>query len=50
MEIVLDMGRHGVFIWPAYAAFAVIFLGLFWWAVGSNARAKAKLDAMEREK
>ena len=48
MEFVFDMGRHGVYIWPAYAAFAAIFVGLGWWVIRSNAKARARLEAMER--
>ncbi|MEM7270861.1 MAG: heme exporter protein CcmD [Pseudomonadota bacterium] len=50
MEIVLDMGAHGRFIWPAYAAFVVIIGGLYWWIAASNARARAKLDELERDR
>ena len=49
MEIVTDMGAHGAYIWPAYGAFTVIFVGLYWWAASSNAKARKKLEEMERK-
>lgn len=47
MQIVTDMGAHGAYIWPSYAAFVVIFGGMAWWAVSGNARARARLAALE---
>lgn len=50
MEIVTDMGAHGAYIWPAYAAFAAIFVGLYWWIASANARTRKKLEEMERKR
>ena len=49
MEIVTDMGAHGVYIWPAYGAFALIFAGLYWWIASANAKTRRKLEEMERK-
>ena len=49
MEIVTDMGAHGAYIWPAYAAFVVIFAALFWWAASTNAKTRKQLEEMERK-
>ncbi len=48
MEIVTDMGAHGAYIWPAYGAFTVIFVGLYWWIASANAKTRKKLEEMER--
>lgn len=48
MTFVWDMGPHGLYIWPAYAAFALVFLGLALWAGRSAARARAELERRER--
>ncbi|MEM7544877.1 MAG: heme exporter protein CcmD [Pseudomonadota bacterium] len=50
MEIVTDMGPHGLYIWPAYGAFVLIFAGLVVWAWRGNARAKAELARLEGQK
>ena len=47
MEIVTDMGAHGRFIWPAYAAFVLIFAGLVIWAWRGNAKARENLTKLE---
>lgn len=49
MEFVTDMGAHARYVWPAYGAFAVIFGGLWLWVRVTGARAKAELEARERE-
>lgn len=50
MEIITDMGAHARFIWPAYAAFVVIFVGLAVWAWRGNAAAKAELEKLEAKR
>ncbi len=50
MEIVVDMGAHGRFIWPAYAAFVVIFAGLALWIWRTNAKAREDLAKLEARK
>lgn len=50
MQIVTDMGAHAIFVWPAYAAFIVLFGGLVWWAASSNARARARLETLEKSR
>lgn len=47
MQIVTDMGAHGAYVWPSYAAFVVIFAGLAWWAISANAKARARLESLE---
>lgn len=47
MEIVTDMGAHARYVWPAYAAFAVIFAALVIWVWRSGARARAELKRLE---
>lgn len=42
-----DMGDHAIYVWPAYAAFAAIFIGLFVWARMASAREKARLAKLE---
>ncbi|MEM7523846.1 MAG: heme exporter protein CcmD [Pseudomonadota bacterium] len=49
MEIVTDFGAHGRYIWPAYAAFAVIFIGLVVWAWRGSVKTRAGLERLERE-
>ncbi len=43
------MGAHGAYIWPAYAAFVLIFAALFWWAASTNAKTRKQLEEMERK-
>ena len=50
MEMVLDMGRHAAYVWPAYGAFAAIFAGLIWWVVAANARARKALEEAEQDR
>lgn len=50
MNIVTDMGAHALYVWPSYAAFVVIFGGLWLWVWRTGARAKAELEARERER
>jgi heme exporter protein CcmD len=47
MQIVTDMGAHGAYIWPSYAAFVVIFGAMIVWAVVGNRRARTRLAALE---
>lgn len=48
MQIVTDMGAHAPYVWPAYGAFVVLLGGLVWWAASSNARTRARLEALEK--
>jgi heme exporter protein CcmD len=48
MQIVTDMGAHGAYVWPAYAAFVVILSALVLWATTSNSRARARLEVLEQ--
>jgi heme exporter protein CcmD len=50
MTIVTDMGAHGLYIWPAYAAFLVIFAALIAWAWHGNAKARADLAKLESKR
>lgn len=50
MQIVTDMGAHGAYVWPSYAAFVVVFGALAWWAVSANARARARLETLEKNR
>lgn len=50
MQIVTDMGTHGAYVWPSYAAFIVIFAALAWWAVSSNSQARARLKVLEESR
>lgn len=50
MEFVFDMGDHARFVWPAYAACAAIIIGLFVWIGRGNARARARLEALEKDR
>lgn len=45
-----DMGAHAIYVWPAYAAFAVIFAGLVLWVRATGAREKARLEQLEKRK
>lgn len=47
MEIVTDMGAHGLYVWPAYAAFAAVFAGLAFWAWRGAAKTRAGLKRLE---
>ena len=47
MNIVTDMGAHGAYIWPSYAAFLLIFGALIWWVSASNTKARRALDQLE---
>ena len=42
-----DMGDHAIYVWPAYAAFAAIFVALVLWVWLSGAREKARLAKLE---
>lgn len=48
MEFVFDMGDHARFVWPAYAAFVVIFSGLCLWVRMSSKKARAELERQEQ--
>ena len=50
MEFVFDMGDHAIYVWPSYAAFAVIVAGLFLWIGRANAKARARLEALEKDR
>lgn len=45
-----DMGAQAIYVWPAYAAFVVIFGGLVLWVRRSGAREKARLETLEETK
>ncbi|MGB0507535.1 MAG: heme exporter protein CcmD [Pikeienuella sp.] len=47
MQMVTDMGAHGIYVWPSYAAFAAIFLGMAAWTIVSNRRARTRLAELE---
>lgn len=49
MELVTDMGDHARYVWPAYAAFAVIFAGLAIWAWRGAAKTREGLARLEKE-
>ena len=42
-----DMGAHAIYVWPSYAAFLVIFIGLVIWVRAAGAREKARLAKLE---
>lgn len=48
MQIVTDMGAHGAYVWPSYAAFLLIFGLLAWWAVAANTKARKRLEELEK--
>ena len=50
MQIVTDMGAHAPYVWPAYAAFVVLFAGLIWWAATSNTRTRDRLETLEKSR
>lgn len=45
-----DMGDHAIYVWPSYAAFALIFIGLVVWVRSVSAREKARLAKLEAGK
>ena len=45
-----DMGDHAIYVWPSYAAFILIFIGLAFWVRAVGAREKARLSKLEAEK
>lgn len=44
-----DMGGYAAYVWPSYAAFALIVGGLIWRASQRNARVRAELRALEAQ-
>jgi heme exporter protein CcmD len=42
-----DMGRYGVFIWPAYGVSLLVLAGIALWSIWAWRRAKARLAALE---
>ena len=42
-----DMGDHAIYVWPSYAVFALIFIGLILWVRAAGAREKARLEQLE---
>ncbi len=44
----IDLGPHAAFIWLSYAAALLVVAALIVWAFGGEARARARLDDLER--
>jgi len=44
----LDLGPHAAFIWLSYAAALLVVAALIAWAFGGEARARARLQDLER--
>lgn len=45
--MVIDLGKHAVFIWSSYAAVAVVLTGLVVWLIGEGRRYEARLKDFE---
>lgn len=50
LTIITDMGRHAIYVWPAFGAFAAIFALLFIWVWVTGARARALLERLESQR
>ena len=44
-----DMAPYGAYIWPAYAISAIALIGITVWALAGYARARARLNGLERK-
>jgi heme exporter protein D len=44
----LTMGGYAAFVWPAYAAAAVVLGGLLTWSIAGYRRAQRELEVLQR--
>ena len=48
LDAFLAMGGYASFVWPAYAAAAIVLGGLLMWSFAGYRRAQRELEALQR--
>ena len=44
----LDAGRYAMFVWPAYAATAIAFIGMTWGCLAYARRQRRRAERLEQ--
>ena len=44
------MGGYGAYVWPAYGVTALVLAGLVWAVLSRAARARRRLEALEKRR
>jgi heme exporter protein D len=50
LDAFLAMGGYARFVWPAYAAAAIVLVGLLIWSLAAYRRCQRELAELQRER